>query len=184
MTFTGSIDALQTQTMVRFDTLEELMRRLLADTQRLMGWLDEDSAILLEMEYRNRYAARFARVATRLRTIDQTRLSSLIPDAVERGLLTPDEGDDLLQTDIILEGRRRSDNVDVFLAVEVSWGIHQDDIERAERRSRIVAKLGKPGVAVVAGKWMDSMLEPVARAHGVWCVLNGSTRSPEGLLTA
>ena len=173
----------QEQTHGRLNVLESLMGQLLAQTQEIMGRVGEHSGSLLEMDYRNKYAARFARVATRLRAIDQARLGALIADAADDGTLTGAEADDLLQTDIILLGRRRGDGAEVYLAIEVSWGIGRDDIDRAERRSRILAKLGKPGVPVVAGKWMDSMLESMAGSYGVWCVLNGMTKPPEEMRT-
>jgi len=133
----------------------------------------------LEFRYVRRAGAYFSRIARRIRLLDPGRLADRLDGAVDDGRLTQAERNTVLEADIVLEGRRREDQVDIYLLVEVSRGIARGDVERAAERSRILAKLGRPALAVVAGERIASEVEALAAREGVWRVLDGRVAAPE-----
>jgi len=77
----------------------------------------------------------------------------------------------------VVRGRRTVDQGDVYLVVEVSWGVGKDDVaERAARRAATLAKLGTPALAAVAGEFVTADAAEFARAQGIWQVTDGAGR--------
>jgi len=72
-----------------------------------------------------------------------------------------------LLTDVIVRGRRKEDGAQVYLAIEVSWGVGPYDVERAVHRAALLSKLGVPAVPVVAGKSITPSADELARARQV-----------------
>ena len=106
-------------------------------------------------------------------------LAVIVDDAVDTGQITAREGDDLIGADIVIRGRRTADQSDAYLVVEVSWGVGKDDVERAARRAAILAKLGIPALAAVAGEFVTADAAELARTQGVWQVMDGRVIAPE-----
>jgi len=71
------------------------------------------------------------------------------------------------------------DQGDVYLVIAVSWGVGKDDVERAARRAAILAKLGTPALAAVAGEFVTADAAELARTEGVWQVMDGRVIAPE-----
>ncbi len=105
-------------------------------------------------------------------------LADLLDDAVQEGRLTEGDRDEVLQADLVLTGRRREDQADLYLLIEVSAGIGLQDVRSAADRADILGKLGPPVVPVVAGHWIDPEAAAFAQARGVWRSLNGQARPP------
>lgn len=145
---------------------------------RIDDRVGDHSGRLLEIDYARKGAAYFSSIARRLRLVDPSRLANLLDDAVDENRLTRAERDEVMNTDVVFQGKRWEDQVDIYILVEVSWGIGRDDIERAWERSRILGKLGRPVVPVVAGKAIDYDYVQMARQRGVWRVLNGHAEPP------
>ncbi|MBI3978734.1 MAG: hypothetical protein HY331_11175 [Chloroflexi bacterium] len=140
-----------------------------------VGTLEGD---MLEMRYDRRGPIYFSRLARRLRVVDPARLVDLLDDAVERGRLTESERQAVLNADVVLSGRHREDQAEVYLLVEVSSRIDLEDIQRAVERAAILAKLGRPVLPVVAGRRISPEVSDDARARGVHQVIDGHTTSP------
>ncbi len=80
-----------------------------------------------------------------------------VEEAVDSGVLSGNEADDIFLLDLVVTGREgRGDEAhDTTLAVEISWTIAEKAIVRARRRADGLTKAGCPSVrAVVAGKTM------------------------------
>ncbi len=59
----------------------------------------------------------------------------------------------------------------MLLAVEVSWTVHREDVERALRRTAIAQKAGFVAIPLVGGReWADEPLKQQALQEGVLCV--------------
>jgi prefoldin subunit 5 len=159
------------QLTTRMDQLVEVQSRMGSDLERLKG---SD----LERRYRERAHAYFSRLIRRTHVLSGDELSALLEEAVAHGQLSEDEADDLLQADAVVRGRRRDDNSDVYLVVEVSWGIGLSDVERAATRAAALTKLGTPALPVVAGFWVTPEAQEPARAFKVWQVTNGHVSPP------
>lgn len=128
----------------------------------------------LERRYRERAGACFDDLVLRATPLSHQQLANLLDAA---GRLTRAERRDLLETDLVIRGRRREDGGEVHLVVEISVGIGLDDVARAARRASLLNRV-RPAQAVVAGEWATLEAANLAEAGGVWRVLDGRTLPP------
>ena len=133
----------------------------------------------LERHYADHAPSYFRQIVRRLHRLSSEELAVIVDDAVDTGQITAREGDDLIAADIVIRGRRTADQSDAYLVVEVSWGVGKDDVERAARRAAILAKLGIPALAAVAGEFVTADAAELARTQGVWQVMDGRVIAPE-----
>lgn len=159
------------QLAVRVEQLIEVQLRMGSDVERLKG---SD----LERRYRERGHAYFSRLLRRTHVLSGDELVSLLDAAVTQGRLSEDEADEVLQADVVVRGRRRDDNTEVYLVVEVSWGVGLSDVQRAADRAALLARLGMPALPVVAGFWVTPEAQEPARALRVWQVTDGRVTPP------
>jgi hypothetical protein len=201
------IARLQAETDRRFHELAEAQRRTeervaaLAEAQnrineqiaaltRVVYALTEDVRVLkidvgdlkgdnLERRYREKAPAYFGRLVRRMRVLSAEELAGLLEDAVEQGQLTDAEKDEAILTDVVVRGRYQGSGAEVYLVVEVSWGVGVHDVERAVQRAAVLGKLGIPALPVVAGKAVTAQAEQLAHQQHVWQVINGQAVSPQ-----
>jgi DNA-binding transcriptional MerR regulator len=159
------------QLTTRMDQLIDVQTRMGSDVERLKG---SD----LERRYRERAHAYFSRLLRRLHVLSGDELTALLEEAVTQQQISEDEADDIRQADVVLRGRRREDDAEVYAVVEVSWGIGFSDVERAARRATLLARTGMPALAVVAGFWLTPEAQEPARAFNVWQITNGRLTPP------
>jgi polyhydroxyalkanoate synthesis regulator phasin len=166
------------QLVVRMDTLTQRMEQL-AETQLRMGSdLERLKGSDLERRYRERAHAYFSRLLRRTHVLSGNELSRLLDEAVLQGQLTEEEADDVLQADVVVRGRRREDRAEVYLVVEVSWGVGLSDVQRASERAALLARTGLRTLPVVAGFWVTPEAQEPARALQVWQVTDGRVTPP------
>ncbi len=67
--------------------------------------------------------------------------SQLLAEAEEKGIITWDEHDSLIQVDFILRGRLKDTKEGAYLVVEIFHRVHKSDGERAIERSKILSKI-------------------------------------------
>ncbi len=77
----------------------------------------------LENRYRTRGHAYFGRMVRRAHVLSSDELTSLFEEAIESGTLSEAEVDEIALADAVVRGKRREDGTDVYLVVEVSWGV-------------------------------------------------------------
>jgi chromosome segregation ATPase len=171
-TLTSRVDTLAAQ-------LEAITARMEARLKRVEDDVGDLKGKMAEMLYARRAPAYFSRLARRLRVLEPGQLADQLDDAVLARQLTEDERDAILQADVVLTGVRREDQTEMYFVVEVSAGIGPSDVERAVERARLLAKAGCPVVAVVAGDRIDPDPGALARAAGVWQVVDGHAIPPE-----
>jgi hypothetical protein len=165
--------------VVRIDGLTQRMEQL-AETQLRMGSdLEQLKGHNLEQRYRERAPAYFSRILRRVHALSNDELVALLDAAVTQGRLSEDEADAILQADVVVRGRRREDSTEVYLVVEVSWGIGLHDVQRAAERAALLARLGTPALPVVAGFWVTPEAQEPVRAFRVWQVTDGRVTPPE-----
>ena len=80
----------------------------------------EVKGVVLELRYRDRAYAYFAPLIRCTRVLSGDELDALLEGAIAQGQLSEAEADELLLADLLLRGRRRADNSEVYLVVEVS----------------------------------------------------------------
>jgi chromosome segregation ATPase len=81
-----------------------------------------------ERYYRERASAIFGRFLRRVRLVD---FSELYEELDNREPLSDEELLEISQLDAVVEGRRKRDATPVLLAIEASWSLYPDDVERA-----------------------------------------------------
>jgi len=99
-----------------------------------------------ERTIRERYYAYFGRLLRKTKLIPIEDLLPKLDELEESGVITEEERMSILQVDIVLRGEIKSTKKAVVLAVEVSYSLFEDDLERAEERARILAHVLKEEV--------------------------------------
>lgn len=162
----------------RLERIEAAIERLIeaqGQTESRVGRLEGD---MLELRYARRAPAYLSRIARRLRVMDTGVLADLLDQAVAERRLTEPERESLLLADLVLTGRRREDDVEVYLLAEISAGVGPRDVERAAERASTLEKLGRPVIPIAAGWWINAEAVELASQLGVWQALDGRVAPP------
>ena len=145
---------------------------------RLQDDVGELKGIVLDRRYRNHAFAYFSRLVRRTHALMEDELVALLEEAVARGVLSEDGMDEVARADVVVQGQRRDGSGDVYLVVEVSWGVGPGDVERAVRRAALLSQTGLQTMPVVAGERITDEAAELARAMRVWQVLDGRVTAP------
>ena len=173
-TMQHNIEAMQQQ----IAELIVAQRRTEQRIERLQDDVGELKGIGLEGRYREHAGSYFGQIVRRAHVLSGNESSILLDDAVEQGLLSEEALHDVALADILVRGRQRKQGTEVYLVVEVSWGIGLYDVERAVRRAALLAQLGVETMPVVAGEHITAEAAELARAMHVWQVLDGRVVAP------
>ena len=135
----------------------------------------------LEERYRRMASAYFGSFMRRTRVVERNDHSRMVDDAESAGVLSDQEAAELLWLDLIVRGRRKSGDEEVYLAVEVSWTIGESDVERAARRAALLQRIKSPALAlaVAAGKFLSEEVAARARDENVWVFVEGTPYPPD-----
>lgn len=174
-TLTARVDQLaqrMEEVVVALTALTGDMWKLQVDVGGLKG-------MMLEMRYRERAPAYLGRIVRRCHALTDEELEALLAGAVEQGKLTEEEADRVMLADVVVRGRVRGTGELVYLVVEVSYGVGEDDVARAIDRADLLSRLGTPALPVVAGQGVIADAATTARSHRVWQVIDGQVVAPE-----
>ena len=169
----------QLETARCFQQVEDQIAALTRTVDTLRDDVGELKGDSLERRYREKAGAYFGRLIRRAHVLTDSELNALLDDAVERGVLTDDESDEVTWADAVVRGRRRGDRAEVVTVAEVSWGVGVKDVERASRRAGLLAKLGFTALPVVGGKAVTREAADLARQQGVWQLFDGRLVAPD-----
>lgn len=157
----------------------------LAETSRILAdGVGELKGKILEMDYRTKGPAYFGRLIRRAHVLLPDELTALVEGAVDSGALSYEQAQEIYEADVVVRGRRREDGAEVYLVVEVSWGVGTDDVARAAQRADLLAYTGGTVIPVVAGKWVTPDAARFARMGHVWQLTNGRAIPPESLASS
>jgi hypothetical protein len=180
-TLTERVTAL-TAAQERMDSQLATLTEQVAALTRVVHTLTVDVGTLkdksLEADYRSRGHAYLSRVVRRPHVLTADELMTIIEDARDRGMLSDVEAQDLYETDLVIRGRRSEDGTEVYLVVEVSWGVGPHDVERAVQRARVLSHIGLATIPVVAGEHILPEAHERARQSQVWQVTDGRAIPP------
>jgi hypothetical protein len=151
--------------------LVEAQRRTERQISRLQDDVGDLKGIVLEERYRHHAFAYFSRLVRRTHTFTEGELVALLEEAVAGGRLSEDGMDEIVRADVVVRGHRRDSAGEIYLVVEVSWGVGPRDVERAVRRAALLAQTGLQTMPVVAGERITDEAAELARAMRVWQVL-------------
>ncbi len=90
----------------------------------------------------------------RVRALPLTHLDDLLEPALDEGRITWDERKAIMQADLVVRGHT-PEAEQLYLVVEVSWGVSTTDIARAIERAEMLRKAGFPARPAVAGRWLS-----------------------------
>ena len=91
-----------------------------------------------------------------------------VEDALDGGRITDEHDARIEATDFILRAQRRADRAPVWVAVEASYKVHANDIQRARATADALgAALDEEAIAAVAGYRIDPPAAQRAEASGV-----------------
>ncbi len=140
-------------------TLTDIVQRVSVDVGRLKG----DG---LEVRYTLRGIPLVTRVLRRPHPLSQAELDALLEEAESRGLLSSTESGEIILADLVIRGKQKG--AEVYLVIEVSWGVGTDDVQRAAKRAALLAKIGISTIPAVAGEWITPEAQQLAPGLGVW----------------
>ncbi len=157
----------------RMEELAEAQKRTETGMQALTNRLSALDGRTFELMYREKATAYFGGLLRRLRVVQP----NVLEDALE-ARLSEEEMLDVFRLDLLLDGRlRRAPAVvvdrEVWLAVEVSISVEEEDVERAYERAKYLQKAGYCAIPVVAGKQVYLDIENLARSFSVAMLRDG-----------
>jgi len=140
----------------RFDVLEKQVQEVEKKVDEIRKRLDKDVCSLkgmwLEMKVKKNVPSFFSEYLLNAKTIGQDKISKALSSAVEKGIISKEERKDVFRLDLVIEGTLLSTEEPVFVAVEVSYTIAENDVQRAARRAEILKKAtGRKVLPAVVG---------------------------------
>jgi hypothetical protein len=169
----------QQRTETQVATLTVQVTALTRTVQTLVDDVGELKGQNLEAAYRSKGPVYFSRLLRRPHVLTPDELTALIEGARDRGALSEVDARQLYDTDLVVRGRRLEDGTEVFLVVEVSWGVGPYDVERAAERAVLLSHTGLTALAVVAGKRILPEAATLARQTQVWQITDGQAIPPD-----
>ena len=170
----------QKRTEQRVEELAQAQARTEAILQKLVIRVAKNTGKLLELDYRDKAYAYFG---TLLRKVKVLSLQELEPQLEQS--LSEAEFNALLPLDLLVTGQiRRADAAPeiIYLAVEVSAVVDENDVARARHRAGLLRKAGFPTVASVAGEDVTDLALAAAQDYAVLLMQNGSRQNWEAAL--
>jgi hypothetical protein len=144
-----------------------------------VGVLKTDVATLkgdsLERKYRERPFVYFRRIVRKSKVLTDSEIEELLSQAQANGALSEADVDEISRLDVIVRGRRITDDSVAYLAVEVSAKIDDYDVERAVRRAKLLEKIpGVVAIPVVAGEQLAPEGRRALKQTAAWAIVDGS----------
>ena len=179
---TEQISANTEQIRALTEQVKELVQQMKAVVAQLgrhdnrLGRLGQRTDYLMgsdaEWRFRRNAGAYFGDILRRIRVIDNNDLAIQVDDAIVAGAFERADRRFVLALDLALRGRDWDTNEEKCLAVEVSVGLGQSDVERAKSRAMLLEKLlGIPAIPVVAGYSIALEFQQLADGQGVQVVI-------------
>ncbi len=172
--------AAQRRTEQRLEELAAAQRRTEQRFDRVQVDIGDLKGMALETRYRERAFAYFSRLIRGAHTLTGDELIALLDEATTLATLSEEGADEIARADVVVRGRRRDDGTEVYLVVEVSWGVGNSDVERAARRAALLAQTGVRTMPVVAGQTITDEAAELSQAMQAWQVIDGRIVSPAG----
>ena len=128
----------------RFDAIEKEVREVKKKADAIERKLDKDVCSLkgmwLEMKVKKNIPSFFSEYLLNAKAAGQDKISEALSLAAEKGIIFKEERKDVFRLDLIVEGTLLSTKEPVFVAVEISYTIAENDVQRAVKRAEILKK--------------------------------------------
>ena len=138
------------------------------DVNYLKGEFGRIKGREFERTIRERYYAYFGKLLRKSKLIPFEEIIPLLDSAEDEKLITEEQRFSVLQLDLIVKGEIKVTKKEVYLAVEISYSLQEDDIEKAIERAGILAHIFKKEVIpVVVAVKIKEEIEKSAEEKGV-----------------
>ena len=129
--------------------LKQDVAMLKQDVAYLKGEFGRFKGREFERTIREKYYAYFGKLLRKSKLVNFEEILPLLESAEDKNLITEEQKLSVLQLDLLVSGELKPTKKRVFLAVEVSYSLHEEDIERLVERANILAHLLKKEVIPV-----------------------------------
>ena len=129
--------------------LKQEVTILKQDVAYLKGEFGRFKGREFERTIREKYYAYFGKLLRKSKLVNFEEILSLLESAEDKNLITEEQKLSVLQLDLLVSGELKPTKKKVFLAVEVSYSLHEENIERSVERANILAHLLKKEVIPV-----------------------------------
>ena len=138
------------------------------DVNYLKGEFGRIKGREFERTIRERYYAYFGKLLRKSKLIPFEEIIPLLDSAEDEKLITEEQRFSVLQLDLIVKGKIKVTKKEVYLAVEISYSLQEDDIEKAIEGAGILAHIFKKEVIpVVVAVEIKEEIEKSAEEKGV-----------------
>ena len=181
------------QALARLDRLEESVERLWeshqqllqevrelrAAVERLTSWLEKlDTEVgkwrgyTLELRFHQRASAILGYYVKQPRVVD---LGLFVEDLIDSGVPMEDKDKkEVLLIDELVSAKHPHTGEPIHIAVEVSWMVFPEDVERISRRAAILTEHGVKTFPAVAGEGITPDAKDLAQREKVLVILDGA----------
>lgn len=154
--------------------LAEAQRGAETQIQRLVDRVGRLDGRVPEIDYERKATAYFGRILRRAKVVERDELEELLE---EHGL-DGEKIDDIQLLDLVVRGKSRlplpnGERGELWLAVEISTMLDEEDVERAEQRAKAMQEANLPTLPVVAGDGVSEMGQATALARKVVMLVGG-----------
>lgn len=151
--------------------VKEKLDNLEKEVREIKEKLDKDvwplKGMWLEMKVRESVLSFFSEHFLDAKVVDQEEINKVLLLAVEKRVISKEEREDVLRLDLIIEGTPLSKKEPVFVAVEVSYRVWQNDAQRAVKRAEILEKaMGRKTLPAVVGYEISKSARKLIRKKG------------------
>jgi hypothetical protein len=151
----------------RQDKMEEILKRHEISIQELKGWQLEHKVFINICSYLGSYIG-----IRKCKIKDKSELFEELDEYVEKGIISEEEENDVIELDLIVSGILKETKEEVYVAIEISYKIGNYDIERVIRRKEILEKVYKKKVIpLIIGKEISNKLKSKLKKLNVEFVL-------------
>lgn len=154
------------------ESLEEVLDEFANHSGQVEDTLGKWRDVVLEMRAEQRLPAILGYYVRRPRVVD---LGAVMDDLRESGQeFTQEEWGDIAGIDTLLSAKHPVTGEPIHVAVEVSWMIFPQDIERISRRAHQLTERGLKTLPVVTGEGITPDARDLAQREKVLVLLDGS----------
>jgi hypothetical protein len=151
----------------RQDKMEEILKRHEISIQELKGWQLEHKVFINICSYLGSYIG-----IRKCKIKDKSELLEELDEYVEKGIISEEEENDVIELDLIVSGILKETKEEVYVAIEISYKIGNYDIERVIRRKEILERVYKKKVIpLIIGKEISNKLKSKLKKLNVEFVL-------------
>jgi len=120
--------------------LQEVKKKLGAVEKKLDRNVCSLKGMWLEAEVKKSAPSFFSGYLSNVKLVGQKRINKALSLAIDKGVISKEEREDVLRLDLVVEGTLLSTKEPVLLAVEISYTIAENDVQRAVKRAEILKR--------------------------------------------